>query len=332
MVLANRREETVPQQLTALLEADTHEQWGETFIRFENGIGKGSINTLTFNWGITFTNWDVTFSEQTLLKLHFDAKTPIDFIFINKGHLEFQTDTLLKTKLNSFQNIIIRYKPNSDNTFIFKKDKRVEITFIQIWPEKFLNKKNHNVEYLNDRIKKLFDDSLNEYYNHFGNYNLRIADQIREINNTVHQGIIRTLTIEGHLNIILGLQLLEHENYLKQVSLPENLTQGDVEKIQKACDLIKENLSQKISVATLARTVFMTQSKLQLGFQLLHNQTVNEYIKETKLLKACEFLKNDKYTVSEIVYKIGLNSRSYFSRIFSERFGMLPNKYRKNLK
>lgn len=332
IILTSGTEESVPQQLTALLEADAHEQWGETFISFENGNGKGSIKTITFNWGITFTNWEVTFSEQTLLKLHFDDKTPIDFIFVNKGHVEFHTDTLPETKLNSFQNIIIRYKPNSDNTFTFKKDQKVEITFIQIWPEKYQDKKNHNVEYLNERIKKLFDDSMNELYNHFGNYNLRIADQINEINKNKHHGIVRTLTIEGHLNIILGLQLLEHDNFLNLVSLPENLTQSDVEKIQKACDLIKENISEKITVAALARKVLMPQSKLQLGFQILHNQTVNEYIKEIKLIKACEYLKNDKYTVSEIVYKIGFNSRSYFSRIFTERFGMLPTKYRKNLK
>lgn len=332
MVLANGTEVSVPQQLTALLEADADEQWGETHIRFENGIGQGSIKTISFNWGITFTNWEVTFSEQTLLKLHFKEKTPIDFIFLNKGHVEFQTDTLEKTTLNNFQNIIIRYKPNSNNTFTFKKNEKVVITFIQIWPEKYLDKKNHNVEYLHERIKRLFDDSLKEIYNHFGSYNLRIADQINEINKTKHQGIIRTLTIEGHLNIILGLQLLEHENYLNRVNLPEKLTQSDVENIQKACVIINDHLSTKMTVADLSRKVMMPQSKLQLGFQLLHNQTVNEYIKEIKLIKACEYLKNDKYTVSEIVYKIGFNSRSYFSRIFSERFGMLPTKYRKNLK
>lgn len=326
IVLSNGTEQSVPQQLMELLEADSSEHWGETFISFANGIGKGMINTISFIWGITFTNWQVTFDQQTLLKLHFEDKTPVDFIFLTTGEVDFHTDTLPKNTLNSYQNIIIRYKPNSDNTFIFKKNQRVEITFIQIWPEKYLNKKNHNVEYLHDRIKKVFDGSTDELYNHFGNYNLRIADQINEINKNKLRGIVRTLTIEGHLNIILGLQLLEHENFLNNVTLTEKLIQSDVEKIQKVCQLINENISEKISVAALARKVLLSQSKLQLGFKLLHHKTVNEYIKETKHLHACELLKNGQYSVSEIVYKVGLNSRSYFSRIFSERFGMLPKR------
>ncbi len=332
IVLANGTEKSVPQQLTALLEAERKEHWGETFISFDNGIGQGSINTISFNWGLTFTYWKVEFKQQTLLKLHFEDKTPIDFIFLKQGSVEFETDTLDKTILNSYQNIIIRYKPQSENLFVFSENEKVEITFIQIWPEKYLNKKNHNIEYLHDRIKKLFDSSMKELYNHFGNYNLRIADQINEINKSNHQGIVRTLIIEGHLHIILGLQLLEHEKYLNHISLPEKLTKGDVENVQTACDIIHQNISEKIRVAVLAKQLNMSQEKLQVGFKLLHNNSVNEYIKETKLLQACEYLKHSNYSVSEIVYNIGFNSRSYFSQIFYKRFGMLPTHFRKHQK
>jgi|GEM_PF-1667554 len=330
--LTDCTEEQMAEDIAAILEARSTQKWGETFIRFNNEWGHGEINTYTFDWGITYLHWNVHFAQQTFLKLRVTEQAPIDFIFLNEGSVEFQTETLSKTQLNTYQNIIIKYKPKSENTFIFKKNENVQITFIQIVPEKYLNKRNPNVEFLHERMRKLFSASLDELYNHFGSDNLNIADQINAINHNPHKGIIRTLHMEGHLNIILGLQLLEHETYINNDGIPEILNQVEIEKIEKACHIIRNHISEKISVSSLARMVLLPQDKLQLGFKLLHNKTVNEYIKETKLLKACEYLKNGHDSVSEIVYKVGFNSKSYFSRIFNDRFGMLPNQYRKKLK
>ena len=78
----------------------------------------------------------------------------------------------------------------------------------------------------------------------------------------------------------------------------------------------------------LAKRVSLSEFRLQEGFKTLYHQTVNGYSKEIKLQKAAEYLKYSDFSVSEIVYKIGFNSRSYFSQIFSKRFGMLPTDYR----
>ncbi|WP_245585041.1 helix-turn-helix domain-containing protein [Psychroserpens burtonensis] len=34
--------------------------------------------------------------------------------------------------------------------------------------------------------------------------------------------------------------------------------------------------------------------------------------------------------VSQVVYSIGFTSRSYFSKIFKEKYGITPNEYRKS--
>ena len=328
LVLVNCFEEHISKQLIEQLPSEHNTKWGETFIEFDNDWGTGSIKVISFDWGITLTTWSVKFNQRTLLKLQYGDLTPIDFIFINSGKVDFKTDTQPYTTLNSFRNIIVRYKSHSENTFKFKKDEVIKMAFIQVVPKKYTVKKNHNVHYLNDRIKHLFRDSNDELYVHLGNYNLQIADHISKIEADQNTGMIRTLMLEGHLNLILGLQLLEHESFIHNVSLPTTLSQKEIEKIEKACQIIKQNISEKINVPDLASQVMLSTTKLQKGIQLLHNKTVNQYIKEVKLLHACHFLKDTNYSVSEIVYRVGFNSRSYFSRIFAERFGMLPTKYR----
>lgn len=47
---------------------------------------------------------------------------------------------------------------------------------------------------------------------------------------------------------------------------------------------------------------------------------------------AKELMHSTDDTISEICYKIGLSSRSYFSKLFSQNFGMLPRDYKKSFK
>lgn len=52
--------------------------------------------------------------------------------------------------------------------------------------------------------------------------------------------------------------------------------------------------------------------------------TVNKYIQQEKLEAAKDLLISSDHNVSQIVSMIGLNNRSYFSKIFKERYGVSP--------
>jgi YesN/AraC family two-component response regulator len=51
-----------------------------------------------------------------------------------------------------------------------------------------------------------------------------------------------------------------------------------------------------------------------------------------KLEAAKEMLKLSEKNISEIVTSIGLNNRSYFSKIFKEKYGVSPKYFLKNKK
>ena len=138
--------------------------------------------------------------------------------------------------------------------------------------------------------------------------------------------------IEGYTHVILGLQLHEYQNFkLKQLT-NNNLSSRETEKIEEASVLIENNIDQHLSVESIAKQVMLTPTKLQEGFKLFYSTTVNGYCREVKLQKAREYLEQSDMTISEIVYSIGYRSRSYFSKIFAERFYILPTDYRKKNK
>lgn len=54
--------------------------------------------------------------------------------------------------------------------------------------------------------------------------------------------------------------------------------------------------------------------------------TVVEYLKSYRLNKAKEILSQGQFSVKEVAYMTGFTSPSYFSRCFTEKFGISPSK------
>ena len=301
---------------------------------FNNEFGKGALRTISFNWGISLIDIDILLNDDTALIFDNVELSPIEFIFITQGYFNYsENNTGSFTTLEQFQNNIISPKRSSKKTFIFPKGVHLKVNFIRINRKEYLKKKNNNVCYLNDLLVALFNDEIGETaYQHSGNYSLRIADEIKLLNNVQDSGMLRSLSIEGRLYLILSLQLLEHKNFEEKMNLPEAISKDDIAKIHKLTTYILNHISEDISITILSTESGLNQKKLQLGFKILFSKTVNEYIRQLKLEISRDQLKNTDLSVSEIVYSIGIKSRSYFSKIFFEAYDILPTDYRKHLR
>lgn len=323
------------QSLNGLLDGElSKEDWGEHMLEFDNGVGVGTITSIDFDWGVSLFDYDVQFVEDVELSFAIKDLTPIIFFFISEGSLEFCCDEDGEfLTLDQYQNVIIANKKYSKNTLKFPAGVQVKVNFIQIIKKNYLKKKHHNLDYLQQMLLPVVkDDNTTFVYYHLGNYSLRIADEIKKLKENHEGGIIRTLSLEGQLNLILALQLMEHRNYLNKVELPENISLDDMKRIYKLSEFIEENISEPLTVGQLATEAGLSSKKLQMGFKVLYNNSVNVHIRRRKLEVAMEHLKKTDLTISEIVYSIGFKSRSYFSKIFHERYGILPTEYRKKLK
>ena len=77
------------------------------------------------------------------------------------------------------------------------------------------------------------------------------------------------------------------------------------------------------SLIGLGRTVFYRKVRGVTGY------SPNEYIRVVRMKKAAELLTDEKYTVSEVSYKVGINDPFYFSKCFKQQFGLSPSAYQK---
>lgn len=88
---------------------------------------------------------------------------------------------------------------------------------------------------------------------------------------------------------------------------------------------IEKNMGEDdFGVEELAKEVSMSRSQLHRKLIALTNQAPSEVLRNTRLLRAKELLQKKFATPSEVAFKVGFNSHTYFSKCFKEEFGISP--------
>ncbi|MGJ1434462.1 two-component regulator propeller domain-containing protein [Sphingobacterium siyangense] len=111
---------------------------------------------------------------------------------------------------------------------------------------------------------------------------------------------------------------------------PEKLTFNHLDQgfLEKTIAIIESNLDEyNFSVEILSQELGMSRTNLYLKIKAITGDTVTSMIKRIRLKKAVELLRERKYTLSEIAYKCGFNTPSYFSTAFKQFYGCMPSEY-----
>ena len=77
----------------------------------------------------------------------------------------------------------------------------------------------------------------------------------------------------------------------------------------------------------MAAAANLSPSQLLRKLKALTNLTTVEFIRVYRLEKAAILLKQKNVTVSEVAYQTGFENLSYFTKVFQERYHVLPSEY-----
>jgi len=105
-------------------------------------------------------------------------------------------------------------------------------------------------------------------------------------------------------------------------------------RVGAAIKYIKDNLTNKdITVDVLAKKTYMSKSHFHKLFKTTIGVSPIDYINAEKIKFAKKMMQESKdYKISEIAYKSGFNSISYFNRQFKKMELMTPQQYKSLLK
>ena len=100
------------------------------------------------------------------------------------------------------------------------------------------------------------------------------------------------------------------------------------DKIKQMMVYIHEHYQDKITIAELAASAFLSERECFRVFQEYLHMTPIDYIQSYRLQAACQMLARGHETITEISHACGFGSSSYFGKVFREYTYCTPSQYR----
>ena len=115
----------------------------------------------------------------------------------------------------------------------------------------------------------------------------------------------------------------------KQPDNYENyLVKKDIQLLEKINQVIEENLQNSdYNIDAIAETLGLSRSAFFKKLKSLTGLAPVDLIKEIRLNKSIELLKNTDMTVSEIAYEVGFKEAGYYGKCFRKKYNQTPTEF-----
>lgn len=303
---------------------------GDRVLQYDNEKGDGRIQTVALGSGISYTEYDFILTEDFSFDLKLDEDRCLYFIYCLEGNFNFmrRNQNTKSLKVEALQTVLIG---GTNEAINIKLNQGIKSNIAVI---KVADSGGHvSVEAKNNELyHQLFELFLkDDWYEQVGTFNLKIKDQLLQIREIHERGLVRKLLIEGIVNFTLALEILQCKQDIKgNGQVGTLLTKNELLRIEEAINEIKRKPEYPYTVTYLSKQYGLSPTKLQEGFKVMEGTTVTNFIRNERLVLAEELIQNSDLNISEIVYTIGFTSRSYFSKIFRNRYKCTPKTYLMN--
>jgi AraC-like DNA-binding protein len=128
--------------------------------------------------------------------------------------------------------------------------------------------------------------------------------------------------------------LYESQNLNNKIDPSKIYTLSDTEEafLRDLIDFTENNFTdESLSSSDFYRELGYSKSQFYRKITRLLRKSPNVFLKEFRLSKSISLLKKREVNISEIAYKIGFNSQSYFSKCFQKKYKVSPTLYRSTI-
>ncbi|TXE06012.1 helix-turn-helix transcriptional regulator [Gelidibacter salicanalis] len=302
----------------------------EYHLELTGDVGRGYIKAMMLESGLGIIEYNCQFNMDVEIQFVKDLTHPLKFLYCTKGKFNHRfSDEAERHDLQEYQQAIVASKDYNGHVIAFKKDQEINLYSLEMDREQFTLDESCTSELIQSDLKAIFADVLaTKSFYHEGFYSLALAKVFEEIKSFQNNFFLRRIFMISSGYQLLGKQIVQYQDDLNREENRHILRQYEVGRVRKAAEFIKINLEKAYQINDIAQEVGLTEAKLQEGFKILYNTTVNNFINEVRLDLASTLLRDTALNISEVVYKTGLTSRSYFSKIFRDAYQMTPTQYR----
>lgn len=129
-------------------------------------------------------------------------------------------------------------------------------------------------------------------------------------------------------NLIESRNKLREKYKMEGVLRPGEVTVNSIDEkfLNKLIELVEQHMgNDKFGVEQLAEEIGMSRSHLHRKLTALIDQGPNEFIRNFRLQRAHDLIRQNSASTAEIAYQVGFSSPSYFTKCFHEKYGYTPS-------
>ena len=318
--------------LSEYLDSPVEKEHGFSVIRVPDHMGSGRVRCICFNKCMSAFEFDITLRQDLRIPLNPPEMDTLYFAYCLEGSCRLKlhnSDNLIT--LDTLQTAVIYNTPDSNGALDVQNGDRFIFNLISIDRERYERYFENDDFGLEGRLKELlshFRDS-NRYF-HLGAYNLKIGEHIKLLQNQdMSNEIASYLHFEGLCNLILANQISQFHTDLKFEANPTTLSRQELQMIHQVSEFVGNYPEVQHSIRSLCKKSGISPNKLQEGFKFMHGRTVSDFVRNVRVEKSEVLLRTTDMNISEVVYSVGLTSRSYFCKIFKAKYGCSPKHYKR---
>lgn len=137
--------------------------------------------------------------------------------------------------------------------------------------------------------------------------------------------------LKTRVDSLIENRLRLKENFLRDFSV--EITGGDMNHtdryfLSKAYDYVKEHLNdENLSIEGFGRSMHLSRTQLYRKIKSLTGLSPSVFVSTLRLKIAASLLTETNLSISEVAYKVGFSSPSYFTTSFRKLYGVSPKEY-----
>lgn len=318
--------------LSTYLKGDIRYERGIPVLRIDDSIGEGRVCCLCLDEELVALEFDIKLSKDLTICLDCEDQDLMYFLYCLQGSSfhKFKKETMI-TPLQELQSAVVSSDVNMLSELLIRKDERLVLNAMRVFKHRYRENLDLDKNERETHMKSLMDsfDGAKGYF-HLGKLNLEIAELIKTLEDAKFANTVSSsMYFAGVCQIILAKQIEQFKKERIQGELPPtSLLKRELQEISELCDFVRNYPELQHSISSLCSKSGLSASKLQQGFRFIHNMTIGEYVRDVRLRKAELLIRTTDMNISEVVYSIGLTSRSYFCKIFKNKYRCSPKKYK----
>lgn len=106
----------------------------------------------------------------------------------------------------------------------------------------------------------------------------------------------------------------------------------DKEFIEQLIAIIESQLSNPdMNIDYICTQIGMSRTKLYQKVKSITGESIGDFIRTIRLNKAVEIMTKQDVPLTDVMYSVGIQTQSYFTKAFKKKFGKTPSQFLKEL-